>query len=169
MAELARQKEPSGGQDRNLLHRSTRNVAWLSTIHHLLNCMEQSWEELCGNLRLRYGLMHQDILATCDGCDDKFLIKHALSYPKGGLVLVWYDDAAKEWGALGSQSLTPIAIYYKPKTSIRTVQGVVPHAEHGRKGIHPKAEQTLLKSPNGVLEINGQETERLSWQRGKDK
>ena len=46
--------------------------------------------------------MSQDIPAICDGCGKKFLIEHALSCPKGGLVLTWHDDAAKEWGALGA-------------------------------------------------------------------
>ena len=59
----------------------------------------------------------QDIPATCDGCVMKFLIEHALSFPKVGLVLAPYDNAAKEWGALGA------AITYKPKINRRTVQG----------------------------------------------
>ena len=67
--------------------------------------------------------MPQYIPATCDGCGKKFLIKHALSYPKGGLVLACHDDAAKEWGALGSRSLFPSAITYGPKITSRTVQG----------------------------------------------
>ena len=67
--------------------------------------------------------MPQDIPATCDGCGKKFLIEHALSCPNGGLVLEWNDDAAKEWGALGSQALVPSAITYEPKTNSRTVKG----------------------------------------------
>ena len=46
--------------------------------------------------------MPQDIPATCDGCSKKFLIKHTISNLKGGLVLAQHDDAAKEWGALGT-------------------------------------------------------------------
>ena len=33
-----------------------------------------------------------------------------------------HNDAAKEWGALGSQALVPSAITYKPKINSRTVQ-----------------------------------------------
>ena len=33
------------------------------------------------------------------------------------------DDAAMEWGALGSHSLVPSAITYKPKINSKTVQG----------------------------------------------
>ena len=67
--------------------------------------------------------MPQDIPTTCDGCGKKFLIEHSLSCPKGGLVLERHDDAAKEWGALGSQALVPSAITYKLKINSRPVQG----------------------------------------------
>ena len=85
--------------------------------------MELSWEEFRDNLRLRYGLMPQDIPATCDGCGKKFLIEHALSCPKGGLVLARHNDAAKEWGALRARALVPSAIFYEPKINSKTVQG----------------------------------------------
>ena len=67
--------------------------------------------------------MPQDIPATCDGCCKKFLIEHALSCPKGGIVLAQHDDAAKEWGALGARPLVPSAITYKPTMNSRPVQG----------------------------------------------
>ena len=67
--------------------------------------------------------MPQDIFANFDGCGKRFSIKHALSCPKGGLVLAWYDDAAKEWGALGAWALVPSAITYEPKLISMAVQG----------------------------------------------
>ena len=67
--------------------------------------------------------MPQYIPATCDGFDKRFLIEHALSFPRSGLVLAWNNDATKEWGALGSQALTPSNISYEPKINSRTVQG----------------------------------------------
>ena len=45
-------------------------------------------------------LIPQDIPVTCDGCGKRFSIEHALSCPKGGLVLEWHDDAEKEWAPL---------------------------------------------------------------------
>ena len=100
-----------GGQERNRLHRATINGVWLSVIPHRLNGTELSREEFQDNLRLRYGLMPQDIPATCNGCGKKLLIEHAISCPKGGLVLAWYDYTAKEWGAFGSQDLVSSAFY----------------------------------------------------------
>ena len=74
--------------------------------------MELSQEELGDNLRLRYGLMPQDIPTTCDGCGKKFSIEHSLSCPKGGLVMAQHNDAAKKWGALGTRVLVPSTVTY---------------------------------------------------------
>ena len=88
------------------------NGAWLSDVPHRLNGTESSQEELWDNLRLRYGLMPQDIPAACDGCGKKFSIEHALSCPNGGLVLAHHYDSTKDLGALGARSLIPSAITY---------------------------------------------------------
>ena len=95
MADLGIQKDLAGSQEGNRIHRATRNGTWISTLPHRLNGTELSQEEFQDNLRLRYGLMPQDISATCDGCGKRFLIEHTLSCPKGGLVMAWNDDAAK--------------------------------------------------------------------------
>ena len=109
---MERQKEIPGVQERNRLHRETRNMAWLSAVPHRLNGTELSQEEFWDNLCLIYGLMPQDIPVTCDGCGKKFSIEHALSCPKGGLILARHDDTAKEWVALGSRSSPPALPYY---------------------------------------------------------
>ena len=100
LGELARRKELAGGQEKNRLHRETRNGAWFSDVSHRLNGMELSQEEFQDNLCLRYGLIPQDIPATCDVCGKKFSVEHSLSCPKGGLVLARHDNAVKEWVAL---------------------------------------------------------------------
>ena len=99
------------------------NGAWLSVVTHRLNGTELFREEFWDNIYLRYGLMPQDIPATCDGCVKKFSIEHALSCPKRGLVLARHGNSAKEWGALGARDLVPSAITYEPKTNSRTMQG----------------------------------------------
>ena len=96
MSDLFERQEKAGRQEKNHLHRATSNGAWLSAVPHRLNGTELSWEEFWDNLCLRCGLMPQEISTTCDGCGKKFLIEHNLSFPKGGLVLSWHDDAAKE-------------------------------------------------------------------------
>ena len=79
LADLARRKGLTSSQERNRLHRATRNGACLSAVPHRLNGTELSREEFQDNLRLRYGLMPQDIPTTCDGCGKRFLIEHASS------------------------------------------------------------------------------------------
>ena len=65
--------------------------------------------------------MPLDTPVTNNSCGKKFLIEHALSFPKGGLFLLLHDAAAKEWGALGSRALVPIAITYESQINSRTV------------------------------------------------
>ena len=124
LGEVARRKALAGGQEMNRLNREMRNGVSLSAaVHHLLNGTELSREEFLDNLCPRYGMMQQDIPATCDGYSKKFSIDYALSCLKGGLVLARHNDAVKEWGALGARALVPSAITYKPKINSRTVQG----------------------------------------------
>ena len=92
---MDRKKVLSGGQERNCLHRATSNGAWLSAVPHHINGTELSREAFQDNLCLGYRLMPQDIPVTCDGCGKSLLIDHALSCPKGGLVLERHDGAAK--------------------------------------------------------------------------
>ena len=87
LAELAKKKELDSGQERNGLYRATMNQVWLSAITHSLNGTELSRQEFQDNLRLRYGLMPQDIPVTCNGCGKKFSIENALSFLKVILVL----------------------------------------------------------------------------------
>ena len=69
--EMYDRQEQAGHQEKNRLHKETRNGAWLSDVPHRLNGTDLSWEEFRDNLCLRYGLMPQDILVTCYGCGKK--------------------------------------------------------------------------------------------------
>ena len=66
ISELYDQQKKAGRQEKHFLRRAMRNGAWLSAVPHRLNGTQLSWEELRDNIRLRYGLMPQNILATCD-------------------------------------------------------------------------------------------------------
>ena len=96
MAELARRKYIVGYQERNRLQMEKSNGAWISAVPHRHNGTELSWKEIRDNLCLGYGMIPQDIAATCDGFGKRLSIDHALSCSKGGLVLEWHDDSAKE-------------------------------------------------------------------------
>ena len=143
LAELARQKYLADGQERNRLHRDTRNGAWLSAVPPCLKGTELSREEFRDNLCLRYGLMPQDIPTACDGCGKSFLIEHAISCPKGGLILARHDDAAKEWGALVARYLAPSAITYEPRSIVGQCRGRGPGPECRRIVEQPMAARIL--------------------------
>ena len=150
LGELARQKELSEGQERNRLHRTTRNWAWCSDVTHRLNGKDLYQEESRYNLRLRCGLMPQDIPATCNGCGKKFSSEHSLSCPKGALVLAGHTDAGKEWGTLGFQALFPSDITYEPKINSRTVQGKRTEAgERHKSGTTDGGADTVGESQGG--------------------
>ena len=85
--------------------------------------------------------MPQDIPTTCDVCVKKFLIEHALSFPKDGLVLARNYDAAKEWGALGDRALVPSAITYEPK--INNTTETVGEAQEGRESTVNRADKLV--------------------------
>ena len=104
--------------------------------------------------------MPQDIPATCDGCDNKFLIEHALSCAKGGLVLARHDNSAKEWGALGARALIPSAITYEPKINSRIVQG-----ERTRAGARQEGGEAGSVMETGGWTVNG--AARLAGQPGQ--
>ena len=108
LAELDRKKDLTGGQERNRLHREMMNGAWLRAVPHRLNGTEFYREESRDNLCLRYGLTPQKFPATCDGCGKRFLIEHALSCPKGGLVMERHNDSAKEWAPLEPRTKSPV-------------------------------------------------------------
>ena len=102
------------------------------------------------NLCLRYGLMPQDIPTTCDGCGERFSNEHNLSCPKGGLVLIPNDDAAKEWGTLGAQALVPSSITYESKINIRTVQGEITRAAARQDGRTANGSTDTVGESQGV-------------------
>ena len=157
LVDLAIRKELVGGKERNSLHRATRNGSWLSDVPHRLNVTELFWEEFRDNLRLRYGLMPQDIPATCDGCGKRFSVDHALSFPKSVLVLARHDDTAKEWGDLGARDLVPSAITYKLEINSRKVQG-----DRTRAGARQES-GTADVSADTVRESQGGSGRTVNW------
>ena len=64
-----------------------------------------------------------DLPTDCNGCGEKLSVPHNLSFPKGGLILGWHNDAANEWDALSTQAINPSDISYEPKINSRIVQG----------------------------------------------
>eukprot|EP00957_Ditylum_brightwellii_P019330 1458794-Ditylum_brightwellii.AAC.1 len=83
------------------LKRGRTTGAWLTIMPNRLNGTELSTEAFRDNLRLRYGYIPLHLSCTCDGCSAKFTVQHALSCPKGGLVLIRHDNTSWEFVELG--------------------------------------------------------------------
>ena len=123
MLVLTIQKDLADWAGLNRLLKPTENRAWLTDITHCLNVIELSREEFQDNILLRYGIVPLNLPNDFDGYGKKCLVSHALSCPRGGLILARNNDDSKEWGALLYQYLNPSCISYKPKINSRTVQG----------------------------------------------
>ena len=136
----------------------------LSAVPHRLNSTELSREEFRDNLCLRYGLMPEDIPATCDIFGKKCSIEHALSCPMGGLVLEKNNNAAKEWGDLGARALVPGAFTYEQKINSSTVQGERNGARAQQEGGEAdivtdtvgEAQRGRGRTVNGAARLTGQ-------------
>ena len=101
--------------------------------------------------------MPKDIPATCDGCGKKFSIEHALSCPKGRLVLARHDDATKEWGTLGDRAIVPRAITYEHIINSRTVQGERTGARSQEEGGEADGgTDNVGRTVNGAARLVGQ-------------
>ena len=95
MEALTRSKDLEYGAVLNRLWQATYNGAYLTAIPKQLNGTELSREEFQYNLLLEYGIVPLNLPTDCDGCGKKFSVTHALSCPKGGLVLAWHNNDAK--------------------------------------------------------------------------
>ena len=63
---------------------------------------------------LRYGLEPPDLPKHCDGCNDKFLICHALDCKRGGLVTARHNELRDGVADLASRAFTPSYVRNDP-------------------------------------------------------
>jgi hypothetical protein len=59
---------------------------------------------------MRYGIAPPDLPASCDGCEARFTLQHALGCKKGGLVIFCHNKIRDELVHLAGKALTPSAI-----------------------------------------------------------
>ena len=93
--------------------------AWLTQMPSKLNGTLLSKDEFCDNVRLRYGMRPTNLCERCDGCGAGFLVDHALSCKKGGLVCQRHDSTRDEAGSLAANALTPSRVSYEPHFFLR--------------------------------------------------
>ena len=63
---------------------------------------------------MRYGITPPDLPTTCDGCEARFTLQHALGCKKGGLVIFRHNEIRDELVYLAGKALTPSAIRDEP-------------------------------------------------------
>ena len=128
-----------------------------------------SQEECQDYLCVIYGLMPQDIPATYDGCSKEFLIKHALSCPKGGLILERQDDATKGRVAIGARAPTPSTTSYKNQINSRTLEGGTT-GDGERQGKRMAEGGTEITGVDQGGRGNGRSVNKLlGWRGGQDR
>jgi len=79
-----------------------------------VNGTELSAQEYRDAILLRYGRAPGDLPSHCDGCGQKFDVRHALECKKGGLVILRHDEIRNELSDLASKALIPSAVRDEP-------------------------------------------------------
>jgi hypothetical protein len=100
--------------DRTIL-RGKDTGQWLSVPPSTVNGTELSAQEFRDSILLRYARTPADLPTHCDGCDQKFSVRHALECKKGGLVISRHNEIRDELVDLASKALTPSAVRDEPR------------------------------------------------------
>jgi hypothetical protein len=88
---------------------------WLTVPPSIVNGTELSAQEFRDSILLRYARTPADLPTHCDGCDQKFSVRHALECKKGGLVISRHNEIRDELVDLASKALTPSAVRDEPR------------------------------------------------------
>jgi hypothetical protein len=101
--------------DRRTILRGQETGQWLSVLPSTVNGTELSAVEFRDALNMRYARTPPGLQPSCDGCNQKFSVRHALQCPKGGLVISRHDEIRDELIDLASKTFSPSAVRDEPK------------------------------------------------------
>jgi hypothetical protein len=101
--------------DRRTILRGRDTGQWLTMPPSIVNGTELSAQEFRNSVLLRYARTPADLPTHCDGCDQKFSVRHALECKKGGLVISCHNEIRDEPVDLASKALTPSAVRDEPR------------------------------------------------------
>jgi hypothetical protein len=88
---------------------------WLSVLPSTVNGTELSAQELRDALLLRHARCPPDLPIQCDGCQQKFSVRHALECKRGGLVISRHNEIQDKLSDLASKAFFPSAVRDKPR------------------------------------------------------
>jgi hypothetical protein len=97
---LLASKLSCGDCSRTIL-RGQETGQWLSVLPSAVNGTERSAQKFYDALLLRHARGPPDLPPFCDGCNQKFSMRHALECKKGGLVISRHDEIRDELRDLG--------------------------------------------------------------------
>jgi hypothetical protein len=161
----------ASNQAKRRIRRACESGQWLSVKPSRLNGTALSAEEFRDNVRLRFGLLPQQLPEKCDGCDQRFGVGHALSCKKGGLVLLRHNEVAGEWHRMCAQALTQSAVSNEP--IIPTSQDRTQGEATGNTSIQPANRGDIAvrgfwkRSTTAIFDVRITDTDAPSY-RGTD-
>ena len=133
------------------LDRACISGSWLTVMPSRYNGTELSQDEFRDNARIRFGLHPLGLPCTCDGCQHKFSVDHALTCKQGGLMGLRHDDAKYEFSDMCAKALKPSSVSDEPL-------------------IH-SGQDTGAKKQNGITqpapELRGDIAAHGFWRRGR--
>ena len=101
--------------ERRTILRGRDTGQWLSVPPSTVNGTELSAQEFRDSLLLRYARTPADLPTHCDGCAQKFSVRHALECKSGGLVISRHNEIRDKLVDLASRAFTPSAVRDEPK------------------------------------------------------
>jgi hypothetical protein len=88
---------------------------WLLVMPSVVNGTQLLAHEYQDALLLCYARSPADLQSHCDGCGQKFSVRHALGCKKGGLVISRYKEIQDKLSDLASKALIPSAVCDEPR------------------------------------------------------
>jgi hypothetical protein len=148
--------------NRRTILRGKETGQWLLVLPSTVNSTELSAQEFRDALLLRYTRCPPDLPIQCDGCQQKFSVRHALECKRGGLVISRHNKIRDELSDLASKAFFPSAVRDEP--IIHTSRASEPRSSPGK----PASPAVKRLFQNNRTEDRDDILVRGLWARGTD-
>jgi hypothetical protein len=157
------EQEPSK-EARRTIERSKETGSWLSVQPLNICGTVLSAQEFRDSLSIRYGKTPTDLPTKCDGCGNKFSVRHGMECKKGGLVIIRHNEIRDELHDLAAQAFN--------NSSVRDEPQIHPSRHEEQKEASeesPESQQVIRTlSKQASSEERGDILIRNLWQNGTD-